>query len=280
MSNLRNLLKTRTYRERSQPQARQHLGLLEKKKDYVLRAKDFHRKEDELKKMREKAAFKNPDEFYFKMAHTKMENGVHRKARGEQHTHDEMRAFKREDASYLMLKQTAEAKKIERLRANLHMLDAPLLNKHTIFASDEASARELDPAAGRSTALEAARSSPVKKGKKRQRDEHAHTQAGEAGTSAAYEEETEHRKDDSEVDVAPSRKKLRKKDLAKLEAARAAQYSELEQREARHSKMGATLQRLGMEKALMGKGAKRKLKPKPGKEGAPRQFKWKQRRQK
>ena len=120
----------------------------------------------------------------------------------------------------------------------------------------------------------------VKKGKKRQRDEHAHTQAGEAGTSAAYEEETEHRKDDSEVDVAPSRKKLRKKDLAKLEAARAAQYSELEQREARHSKMGATLQRLGMEKALMGKGAKRKLKPKPGKEGAPRQFKWKQRRQK
>ena len=36
-----------------------------------LRAVDFHRKEDQLKKMKEKAALKNPDEFYFNMVRTK-----------------------------------------------------------------------------------------------------------------------------------------------------------------------------------------------------------------
>ena len=75
---MRNLLKTRTYRERSQPAARQHLGHLEKHKDYVLRARDFHKKEDRLNKLREKASMRNPDEYYMKMAHTKMEGGQHR----------------------------------------------------------------------------------------------------------------------------------------------------------------------------------------------------------
>ena len=107
---MRNLLKTRTYRERSQPAARQHLGLLEKKKDYKLRAKDFHRKEDAIQKLREKASFRNPDEYYFGMAHTKVEGGVHRKAAAEQPTQDELKSFKKEDAGYLMVKQTAEAK--------------------------------------------------------------------------------------------------------------------------------------------------------------------------
>ena len=47
------------------------LGMLEKHKDYKLRAVDFHRKEDALQKMKEKAALKNPDEFYFNMVRTK-----------------------------------------------------------------------------------------------------------------------------------------------------------------------------------------------------------------
>ena len=71
MSSLKNLVKTRTYRERSQPKARAKLGTLEKHKDYKLRAVDFHRKEDALQKMKEKAALKNPDEFYFNMVRTK-----------------------------------------------------------------------------------------------------------------------------------------------------------------------------------------------------------------
>ena len=87
-SSLRNAVKRRTHKERSQPRGRKNLGLLEKHKDYVKRAKDFHRKEDALRKLREKAAFRNPDEYYFKMAHTKTVDGVHQKRKKVQLTRD------------------------------------------------------------------------------------------------------------------------------------------------------------------------------------------------
>ena len=65
----------RKYRERSQPERREKLGLLEKKRDYKERATDYHKKEKTLNKLREKAALKNPDEFYMKMSKAKMVNG-------------------------------------------------------------------------------------------------------------------------------------------------------------------------------------------------------------
>ena len=279
MSNLRTLVKTRTYRERSQPKAREHLGLLEKKKDYVLRAKDFHRKEDALQKMREKASFKNPDEYYFKMSHTKMQDGVHRKALKQQPSHDELRGFKKEDASYLMLKQTAEARKIEKLRASLHMLDAPLQNKHTIFATDEESARALDPTGHGTTAAEAAAMPPVKKSKKRRHEQEEENE--EEGFGGGSGDEADDEVGEAAARPAGKKKlKLSKQHMLKLEKSKAAKYSELEQRVERHSKMGKALERIGLEKALMGKGPRRKLKPKPGQEGAPRKYKWKQRRNK
>lgn len=49
MSSLANSVKRKTHKERSQPAARQKFGLLEKKKDYVQRAKDFHKKEKTIK---------------------------------------------------------------------------------------------------------------------------------------------------------------------------------------------------------------------------------------
>ena len=83
MSSLRNAVKRVAHKERSQPKSRQHLGLLEKKKDYKVRATDFHRKEDRIKAMRQKASMKNPDEFYLggnnsKKVH-KMENRKQKK---------------------------------------------------------------------------------------------------------------------------------------------------------------------------------------------------------
>jgi U3 small nucleolar RNA-associated protein 11 len=48
---------------------------LEKKQDYVKRAKSYHKKEDMIQNLRLKASLKNPEEFYHKMINSKMENG-------------------------------------------------------------------------------------------------------------------------------------------------------------------------------------------------------------
>ena len=67
MSSLRNSLHRRNHKERSQLSHRQRFGILEKHKDYVLRARDYHSKQDRIKRLRQKASEKNKDEFYFAM---------------------------------------------------------------------------------------------------------------------------------------------------------------------------------------------------------------------
>lgn len=69
-SSLRNALHRRNHKERAQLVGRSRLGLLEKKKDYVERAKDYHSKQDRIKRLQEKAAMRNKDEFYFSMVNS------------------------------------------------------------------------------------------------------------------------------------------------------------------------------------------------------------------
>ncbi len=73
MKNLRNVVKRRTHLERHQPKARQKLGLLEKKKDYLQRARDYHKKRDYVATLQEKVRQKNPDEFSHKMLRAKQD---------------------------------------------------------------------------------------------------------------------------------------------------------------------------------------------------------------
>ncbi|KAI5070256.1 hypothetical protein GOP47_0015104 [Adiantum capillus-veneris] len=146
MSSLRNAVRRREHKERSQPSDRQKYGLLEKHKDYVLRAQDFHRKEDAIKKLKEKAATRNPDEFYFKMINTKTVGGVHRQqTAAKQYTHEELLLMKTQDIAYVLSKAQSEQKKVERLQAALHSLDQPPINKHTYFAEDGKAAKEMMP---------------------------------------------------------------------------------------------------------------------------------------
>jgi len=78
MSSLRNAVKRKTHKERSQPIARQKFGLLEKKKDYKERSNDYHKKEDRLRAMSERVEMRNPDEYYFGMNRSKVKDGKHR----------------------------------------------------------------------------------------------------------------------------------------------------------------------------------------------------------
>ena len=82
MSSLRNSVKRITHKERAQPASRKKFGLLEKHKDYVERAKDYHKKQDYLKTLKKKAEDRNPDEFYFKMNKSQVNaKGVHKEMR-------------------------------------------------------------------------------------------------------------------------------------------------------------------------------------------------------
>ena len=67
MSSLRNSLHRRNHKVRTQLSRRQRFGILEKHKDYVLRARDYHSKQDRIQRLRRKAADRNKDEFYFWM---------------------------------------------------------------------------------------------------------------------------------------------------------------------------------------------------------------------
>lgn len=78
MSSLRNSLHRRNHKERSQLSQRSRLGILEKHKDYVLRAKDYHSKQDRIQRLRQKASDRNKDEFYFGMVKQKTQVRLNR----------------------------------------------------------------------------------------------------------------------------------------------------------------------------------------------------------
>ncbi|KAM7512883.1 hypothetical protein LguiB_011758 [Lonicera macranthoides] len=144
MSSLRNALPRRAHKERAQPSSRKRFGLLEKHKDYVIRAKAYHKKEEALQKLREKAAFRNPDEFYFKMIKTKTVDGVHKlESVANKYTPEELMLMKTQDIGYVLQKVQTEKKKIEKLTAMLHSLNNQPSNRHTYYAEDRDEAKEI-----------------------------------------------------------------------------------------------------------------------------------------
>lgn len=145
MSALRNAISRRAHKERPQPSHRTRFGLLEKHKDYVQRAQDFHKKEQTIRVLKEKAANRNPDEFYFKMISSQTVNGIHRGDRNaKRYTEEELQLMKTQDIGYLMNKAQSERKKVERLKG-LHLPDLGKSNKHVFFAEDVEEAKALRP---------------------------------------------------------------------------------------------------------------------------------------
>ncbi|KAA0703472.1 putative U3 small nucleolar RNA-associated protein 11 [Triplophysa tibetana] len=126
---------------------RKNLGLLEKKKDYKLRADDYHRKQRTLMALRKKAMDKNPDEFHFKMINTQLKDGVHViKSKQEEMTEEQKKVMRTQDIRYVEMKRVSEMKKIERLKGELHLLDNDdeKKNKHLFFVDSKKEVEDFD----------------------------------------------------------------------------------------------------------------------------------------
>ncbi|WVQ81767.1 hypothetical protein IAT38_003892 [Cryptococcus sp. DSM 104549] len=112
----------RNHKERAQPAHRARLGLLEKHKDYVQRARDYRSKQDRISKLREKAAFRNKDEFYYGMVKGKTKDGVAIGDRGnEALSTDVVKILKTQDLGYVRVQIAKDEKKIAKLRAELEI---------------------------------------------------------------------------------------------------------------------------------------------------------------
>ena len=137
MSSLRNAVKRVTHKDRSQPHSRSHLALLEKKGDYKLRSKDYHRKQDRLKAMRSKIANRNPDEFYFGMHRSQVDGlsgrntGRHEKTEEARRIQleeqglgpDAVKIMKDQDLAYVRMQRAMDGRKVEKLQSSLHFLE-------------------------------------------------------------------------------------------------------------------------------------------------------------
>ncbi|RKP10308.1 small-subunit processome [Thamnocephalis sphaerospora] len=268
MSSLRNAVRQRTHRERGQLPGRERLGQLEKHKDYVKRAKDYNFKEKRLSALRQKAHFRNPDEFYFKMINSQTKNGVHITERAKSLPDDMRKLLKSQDLNYVGYARSIDKKKIERLQGDLQfigvadeedeedadeemLLDGgasnagPVKPTHTLFVDSEEQARKLDVAKHFDTLPEL-----VQRRFNRPTIDQLKTQEIIGPDGAALE-------------------KLRKQ--------RSRKYRELEARLDRDTKLADVEREIVIQKSLMSKGRRKKIGT--DKHGLP-VYKWKADRKK
>lgn len=163
MSSLRNAIPRRPHKERSQEHGRARRGLLEKHKDYSLRAADHNAKKARLRILRQKAADRNPDEFHFAMMSSKTKNGIKVADRGNKALGaDVVKLLKTQDMGYVRTMLGRARKERERVEEGMVLREeeggdgvklrtgkdagVSSASRHTVFVADEADQAGFDAA--------------------------------------------------------------------------------------------------------------------------------------
>lgn len=144
MAKLVHNVQKKQHRERSQTQDRAKYGLLEKKKDYKLRAADYHKKQAALKSLRNKASQYNPDEYYHAMTRTQTDDrGILIADRGNDVlSNDQVKLLKSQDANYIRTMRLNEVNKIIKQKENLGFKGK---GKHTVFVDNQQQQQSFKP---------------------------------------------------------------------------------------------------------------------------------------
>ncbi|KAJ5664547.1 hypothetical protein N7507_005278 [Penicillium longicatenatum] len=129
MSSMRNAVQRRNHKERAQLEGREKWGILEKHKDYSLRAKDYNAKKAKIKRLEEKARDRNPDEFHFGMmggqnqTQGKHGRGGVGRASAAGLSHDAVKLLKTQDQDYLRTAGERIRRQIETLQRDIQLQD-------------------------------------------------------------------------------------------------------------------------------------------------------------
>jgi len=184
--------------------------------------KNYNMKQERLKRLKEKASFKNPDEFYF---------GMIDKKKGPQYTQEALKLMKTQDIGYFTMKKTAETKKIEKLQDNLHLLSKEPINTHTIFVESKEEAENFDPIKYFNTIPE--------------------------GLNRAYNRPRKEILETEDIFVNEAR-------VTKVEKEKKKTYDELISRIEREKNLQTMVEKMYIQKQVMGKGRKTKISGKGG----------------
>ena len=140
LKNIKKYIPRRKYRERGQNERRKKLGFLEKKKDYKIRAEDYHEKEKKYKNLKEAARTRNPDEFYHKMIKAKIIDGEHVQFPDDKNLEQKLvtntQFINLVNFKKSQLEKEAEKMKI-RLQLNKDVFEEGNKSTHTFYYEDE-----------------------------------------------------------------------------------------------------------------------------------------------
>ena len=149
-ASLRNAVKRRTHKERAQLSHRKSLGLLEKKKDYKIRADNYNRNKKRLKSLQIKAAFKNPEEFNRDMIKYSLNSDGQHILKRKDLDSITVKQHQVQNLAYLNMLRQQQRKKLEKLKQALHFLPTTSSSNKHVFFSD---AKDEDSKTSRSTKI-------------------------------------------------------------------------------------------------------------------------------